>query len=258
MNQETQDMNTPREDKLDGELQLKKSPFVAWLDNFWYHYKWHTLITVFFVAVLTMCVVQMFTRPTYDVNFVVASSYYMDNEQHANYEKVLEEFLPEDYDGNGEKSVNIVAYNIYSDEEIREEQSLAEAETRGFVFNTTHHSKTIENYNTYTMSGECSVYLVSPHLYQTLSTADPSRLMSIKDLYAEDELPAGVTEDGNGIYIKYTHFYKYNEHVRVLPDDMILCFLRPVKFGKNNNEAAFERDKAFFRSIVDYRVTESE
>ena len=48
------------------------SPFMKKLDNFWYHYKWHSLIALFFVLVITVCSVQMCTREEYDIHILYA------------------------------------------------------------------------------------------------------------------------------------------------------------------------------------------
>ena len=254
MNQEEQNVRDEREEKLDGELQVQKSPVLAWLDNFWYHYKWHTIITVFFVTVLTLCLVQLFDRPKYDVNFVMAGTYRLDNEQVADYHKVLSQLLPEDYDGDGEKSVNIMAYQIYSDADAAEEKSKAEAESQQYVFNVKFNNDEMNNFTQYTMTGDCSVYLLSPYLYKSLVSDE--RLLPMSELYTGKNLPTGVTEDGYGININQTHFYQYNPAAQAMPDDMILCILKPLVWGDSSKQENYDKEKAFFCAIADYQVKE--
>ena len=45
----------------------KQSRFLRALDNFWYHYKWHTLIALFFAVVLIVCLVQCVSREKTDL-----------------------------------------------------------------------------------------------------------------------------------------------------------------------------------------------
>ena len=254
MKQEEQEVRYEREEKLDAEFQVQKSPVLAWLDNFWYHYKWHTIISVFFATVLVLCLVQLFDRPKYDVNFVIAGTYRMDNEQVADYSKEINQLVPEDYDGNGEKNVNIMAYQIYSDADAAEEKEKAEAESQQFILNVKFNSDEMNNFTQYTMTGECSVYLLSPYLYKNLLSED--RLLPISELYEGKTLPAGVTQDGYGISINQTHFYRYNPSVQVMPDDMILCILRPLVWGNSSKQEKYEKEKAFFCAIADYQVKE--
>ena len=41
--------------------------FLKWLDNYWYHYKWRTIVILFFAVLLIVCVVQCSTVEKYDL-----------------------------------------------------------------------------------------------------------------------------------------------------------------------------------------------
>ena len=45
---------------------------LKWLENYWYHYKWHTLIVAFFVIMLTVMGVQMCSREDNDIYIIYA------------------------------------------------------------------------------------------------------------------------------------------------------------------------------------------
>lgn len=50
------------------EREIKPRGSVAGkLENFWYHYKWHTLIVLFILLVVTVCTLQMCKKESYDV-----------------------------------------------------------------------------------------------------------------------------------------------------------------------------------------------
>ena len=236
------------ENKPEAELHFEQSPFLKWLDNYWYHYKWPTIIISFFAIVLIILIVQMVTRPKYDVNLVCGSTYRMNASEHVAFEKAVEKFIPEDYDGDGEKSANIIVYEIYSDSEYRE--ALCE-----FAINPSYNADELQNFSQYSMMGEGYVFLVSEYLYQQLKSGD--RLCSMSDLYGSDPIPEGVTEDGYGIYLKETHFYQYTPEIQAMPDDLILCILRKAEFkdGKADVEK-YARYEAFFKAMADYRVKE--
>ena len=40
--------------------------FLKWLDNFWYHHKWKTIISLFLIVVLTVCIAQLVEKEDYD------------------------------------------------------------------------------------------------------------------------------------------------------------------------------------------------
>ncbi len=249
-------LNAP-DDKVEAVSLTETSTAVRKLDNFWYHYKWTVIVVTFFVAVGVVCLVQMLTRPKYDTSVTIATYYRMNSAEYTAFESLMESICPEDFDGNGEKNVNIVIYQFYSEEEIeaaREEMARPDenGETDRFQINLQYNTSEYNNFNQYTMTGETSVYIISPALYTRLLEGD--RLLPIAELYPDGDLPAGVRADGVGIDLKNTDFYKYNPAAKVIPDTAILCFHRATIGGKSSDEAAYEQEKEFFRAIADYAV----
>ena len=60
-----------RNEKIDISPNVK-IPVSKKFENFWYYYKWHTIIGIALVAVVVVLIVQLFTKPSYDVNIVYA------------------------------------------------------------------------------------------------------------------------------------------------------------------------------------------
>ena len=58
-----------------GDPVIVKSGFFAWLDNFWYHYKWHSLIALFLVFAITVCTLQMCDKESYDIHILYAGNH---------------------------------------------------------------------------------------------------------------------------------------------------------------------------------------
>ncbi len=82
--------------------------FKQWIENYWYHYKWHTIIGLFLVITLAVGVTQCATKPKYDGNCVL----YCDRFVNDNTAAALEEQLAKritDTDGNG-----TVAFQVYN------------------------------------------------------------------------------------------------------------------------------------------------
>ena len=241
-------------DKLEAGDITTASPALRWLDNFWYHNKWTFIIVVFFVAVGIICLVQFLSRPEYDTSLVYATHYRMNNEERADFEALLDRICPEDFDGNGEKNVNLVVYQYYSDLEYESEVERFEAESDEFQLNKQYNNDEYNNFNTYTMTGETSVYIISPALYALLMEAD--RLKPLSEIYPDGNLPKGAMADGYGIALKDTDFYQYNPAAQVLPDTAIICLHRPTLAGRGRNEALYADDMAYFRAIADFTVKE--
>lgn len=230
------------------------SPALRWLDNFWYHYKWTFLITVFFVSVGIVCLVQFLSRPKYDTSLAYATHYRMNNQERAEFEALLNRLCPEDFDGNGEKNVNMMVYQIYSDEEFESEVEAYAQRGEVFQINTKYNQDEYNNFNTFTMTGETSVYIISPHLYSLLR--DGERLKPLSEVYPDGNLPKGAMADGFGIRLSDTDFYKYHPEAQVIPDTAILCLHRPTLAGRGQDADLYAHDVAYFRALADFEVQE--
>jgi len=240
------------EEKLEPADLAETSSAMKWLDNFWYHYKWTVIVVIFFVSVITVAIVQFVTRPDYDIHIVYAGCYRMDAAERARFEDTVNSICPRDFNENGEKLVNIRDFQIYSEQEIIEEQSRYEAESDHFEINGKYNADELNSFSNYTLTGDSSVYIISPYLYESLKNAD--RLAPLSELYPDGNLPAGAMEDGFGIALGETDFYRYNPSMQVLQDDLVLCILKPNLVGANSKDKAYGEAKEFFCAVADYRV----
>ena len=247
-------------DKLEAGDILAASPALRWLDNFWYHHKWTVIVVAFFIAVAVVGIVQMVTRPDYDTSVCLASTYRMNKEERADLESLLERICPEDFNRDGKKMVNIVEYQIYSEEEFMAEAESYAAETNEdgvadqFQINRKYNADEYKNFSNFTMTGETSVYILSPYLYGILRDAE--RLKPLSEVYGDSARPAGALVDGFGIALSETDFYQYNPAAQVYPENAILCIHKPTLAGRSKNEARYAEDVAFFCAIADFEVKE--
>lgn len=72
--------------------------------NFWYHYKAHTILSLFMVTALTIGITQCSTRPDYDAEIVLYTRNFYSAEQ---VEKLTEFLTPYFDDANGDGEVLI-------------------------------------------------------------------------------------------------------------------------------------------------------
>ena len=241
-------------DKLEAGDIKTASPVLRWLDNFWYHYKWTFIIASFFVIVGIICLVQFLTRPKYDSSLAYATYYRMNNEERAEFEELLNRFCPEDFDGNGEKKINVMVYQIYSDEEYESEAEAYRQRGEEFQINTKYNLDEYNNFNSFTMTGETSVYIISPYLYGLLVGGD--RLKPLSELYSDGNLPKGAMADGFGIQLSETDFYRYNPAAQAIPENAILCLHQPTLAGRSKEADLYADDVAFFRALAEFEVEE--
>lgn len=255
--QRISDTETVREDKLEAVSLTESSKTLRKLDNFWYHYKWTVIVVTFFVTVGIICFVQFFSRPKYDTSIAIATSYRMKEDEYEAFEALVEELLPDDFDGNKKKNVNVIMYQYYSPAEIEQERAEAALrETDAFIINQQYNNSELGAFTNLTMTGETSVCVVSPDIYAQL--IEKKRLLPISDLYGADTLPAGVRDDGRGIDLQKTDLYKYNPAMQVLPENSILCILYPSVSGHSSHEENYKQEQLFFRALADFDVEDGE
>ena len=63
-----------RKNEFDGDVKIR-TPFMEKLENFWYHYKIHTVAVLFGVFVLMILLVQCLGKVEYDAHILYAGSY---------------------------------------------------------------------------------------------------------------------------------------------------------------------------------------
>lgn len=82
------------------------------VSNFWYHHKWAVVACICAVAVIAVCVLQMFSRPAYDCQVMLYVSSFVDKNTSDTLKAQLEKYCP-DTNGDGEVNVLIIDCCIY-------------------------------------------------------------------------------------------------------------------------------------------------
>ena len=101
--------------------------FLRWLDNFWYHYKWHTIIIGTAAIFLIVCMTQFATKEKVDAYVLYAgeSSFYV-SDLYA-MEDAFEQ-VSSDLNKDGKKTVKITDITVMTNEQIKENQLLIPSE----------------------------------------------------------------------------------------------------------------------------------
>ena len=72
-----------------------------WLDNFWYHNKWKTIIIAFFVIVFIIGFVQCMKKTDADISILYVGPEVVTGEEYDAMETSLESRVDTDYNGDG-------------------------------------------------------------------------------------------------------------------------------------------------------------
>lgn len=228
-----------------GEIK-EKSPFLKWLDNFWYHNKIPTIIIFFILFVVIVCTLQMCTaEESADFTVMYSGPYMMTGGQREGVRSVLNAITPDD---DTDRSTDIISYHVLSEEQIKKKAAETDVDGRPlYEVNRSYYTKEYESYNNMLMTGEISICMLDPWLYQSLEGA--GRLKRLEDVLGEK--PQGAI-GACGVRLGDTELYKYYDALQVLPEDTVLCVLTPYVFGATSKQDFFEANVELFRAIVNF------
>lgn len=197
-----------------------KSPFLLWLDNFWYHYKWHTLIALFLAVVLIVGIGQMCRKNKYDVFIMYAGAHDVQRKSAtgvSEYETLLQGLkkITQDYDSDGEVSVSFLPLFLPSSAEIEELNK-----QDGVEINTALIADNSEIFNTNIVYSNYYLCFLSRTIYENYrTTAGVDIFMPLAEyvdgtdaeLYAPDAILLSSTAFG-----KSAGFSSF-------PEDTVIC-----------------------------------
>lgn len=220
------------------------------LDNFWYHHKWKTIIGLFFLIVIVVCTVQMCSKESQKSDLVVVCAgpygFTTNGEGLENLQKYLSVCLPEDFDKNGEKRVSVVSYTIYSEEQIK-------AMDRDAAAIASHNnSPNYQSFYQHLGTGEFSVAFVDPFLYEELAAKNEC-LIDITAVFGKSPENGLYKTLANGTTVCYgirlgdSALYE-NNALKVLPEDTVLCLVGSAYFG---NDRDYENAVRYFAALLE-------
>lgn len=246
-------------------MHFKKGKFSAWLENFFYHYKWHTIVSLFLVITVIICSVQFCSRDKYDAYVLYAGSRDIRSIQNENdiseYSKVyksLTEVVP-DFDENGEKMPSLEALYMLSSEEIKKiEEELREQKENGEESYELNYSLLQTNNQTFRdrmLYGEFYVCLISKNLYESYKTLDGVQIFTPLAPYVHEGTEIEYLDD-SAIYLHSTAFGAL-PGISDMPSDTVVV-LRSISaisshFDKKGNEENFKRSEQIVENIINYR-----
>ena len=243
------------EENKSGDIKIE-SPFLKKLENFFYHYKWHTLIAGFFVFVLMLCVFQTCKKTTYDGYVLYAGGKSLraieENETEStfvNLYKALGVYVG-DYNEDGERNLSFTDIYLPSDEEIRE------LEAEGSV-NYSLLNNNDELFRNNMLSGDYYVCMISEHLFAEWTKENNPFTPIAPYLPSGAEIDEG---DGDGSYRLASDYGVYLNSTPIkdkpgfkhLPDDTVICFRKYSKASSpgKRGKILYENSEKLIRAIL--------
>ncbi len=219
-----------------------ESKLLRWWDNYWYHYKWHTIIGLFVIFLVFFCVMQAVNDPKEDTLVVYCGPFGFQSEEMEDLREAMNRIMPEDFDGSGEKYTEIVRYQVFSEAELENDR---EANGGQGMINPAYNAKQLSDFNSFMSFGEASIYFVSEHIYGIIK--DRGVLKPLSD--ALGQVPDNAY-DAYAIRLKDTHYYAIEPALRMLPEDTLVCITAPYQLGTSSDPEMYDRSLCMFKSII--------
>lgn len=237
-------------------IAIKSNKFLVWLDNFWYHYKWHTIATVFIVVVLGVCLIQCATTNKSEVVFTYAGpkEFVTAPDEKISLNSALSNVIKEQY--GAEANANVNTFLIYSAEQIKEiESELDENKKPKYKVDTAFNTQEIAAFDEFSRSGASFILLLDPFMYQRLidNSGNSERLVTLASVFGET--PEGA-RDQYSVRLGDTQIYKDSPELRVLPADTVVCLHGKLILSTKQNE--YDKQVEVFKSFARLADLEAE
>ncbi len=211
-----------------------QSKFLRWLDNFWYHYKWQTIAVLVVAVLLAVTLPQCGKSKDGSVTVTFAGGYVMSRDEQQGLKNVLQALT--------EDGITLGQYSIFTEEEIEKNNTYKDPNTgeekvdlAGKANDRKYNLDRIQNLQSYIMTGDCGVWIVSPYVFENwfdgkVQVVENKRL---------GDLPVWETYGA----------------VRFLSPDCRVILTRSV-FGETAKDKTFEAVKAYYDGLTGAAKTE--
>lgn len=211
-----------------------KMTFTEKIENYWYHYKWPTIIGAFFIIVIAICTVQCATNKDADAMIMYAGNYAVPDDYK---ERSLEGIMKKDYNGDGEKRVDVFQLVLNVVEKSGEYE----------YYDAVGQNEELQRLEIEFYTGQSVIYILHPYIYEQYRNV----MMPLSEILGE--VPDGVAYDDRAI--KLSELPSYSETtLGFYPEECVLCIrnkrTQDNLVSRKDRDEYYEANKRFFCDIV--------
>ena len=250
------------EEKYEGGEIAIQSPWMKKIENFWYHYKWHSLIALFLVLTVVICSVQMCGREEYDVYVLYAGpdDVQMTASEGLSDYRILHSSLKlvtADYDENGSVTPNLQTLFLPSEEQIQQINQMHKEENTGKEVQTQLVMQNAEQFDGLMTISEYYLCFLSEENYLSYRAKTDGFFVSLTSYVAGADVTyyEGATD---AVYLHSTALGSL-PGFEVLDEGTLIC-LRSVsevakRADRKGSEKNFFRAEQTLKNIFAYTVS---
>ena len=224
------------------------------IENFWYHYKWHTIVTAFVVVVGVILILQLCTKVEYDLNILYAgekniTTTSLSGDGNSEYLSILSalESVGNDENDDGNVSFNLQKLYILSEKELES----ALGGIKDPMQKASLESKMQENYDTlynYIMFGDYYLYFLSEDIFHDYEERFESSIFASISEYTKAGGEYSYAGDG-GIYLSSLGIYEATD-LSLLPPDTVVCIRLPGVLGARDDGKSYAAAEDLLKKIL--------
>ncbi len=226
----------------------------SWLDNFWYHYKWHTIVSVFLIIVFGVCIGQMQSKEKVDAYVMYAGPTAFLAADIYDLQDAFEAVMP-DLNGDGKKVVQFIDVTVLTDAQIKANMDKAEKEGVEYKPDMKYIADARQKFKLQLAAGDAYLLLLDPQMYA--EDYGIGMYEKLSDIGIESE----YANDDSSIRFKETDFGSYMPIFDKLPDDTLLCFRRMNVTSKGRGkkeQAKYDNQLELLKEVISFNTVESD
>lgn len=222
---------------------------LKWLDNYWYHNKWKTLIALFFIVVLALLIAQTATREDYEVSVLYVGPRVVQSGEKAAICTALRQIVPDE--ASAESDAGLIDIWLMTEQQQKAYYESADDALSLLLYND-QESKTA--WTQQISAGEASICFLDPAWYEIVCENEGfvplQELLGSQPTYAVDAYAVRLCD---------TPFGQYFSALSIFPEDTLVAFRCPKVtsfFGRKQMDEQYELQKKAFISLMQFTFPE--
>lgn len=225
-----------------------------WFENYWYHYKWHTIVGLFAVIFAVILIGQMIAKDDIDANVIYAGPYLFASSEIYGVQNAFAQVMRDDYTGDGKKTAVLIDITMLTEQQMTDKKAEAEAEgINDLILSPNDNREMKKKFNLEIFAGESIICLFDPYWFDYINEA--SGLLPLNE--ALGYMPEYALNE-YGVYLKDTNFGQYFTIFEGLPDDTILCIRRmtttSIFKGVSKEQDRYDNHLQIFKDIFAFEL----
>ena len=225
-----------------------------WLDNFWYHNKWKTIMISFFLIVFIIGFVQCMQKTDADVSILYVGPEVVTGEEYDAMEKSFESRLDIDYNDDGKITVQITDRVYLSAEQLEEKKEAAKDEGEALYYDTTAMKNSLDQARQWIQSGSMLIAVMDYEVYKTFESVKGSLFVPLTEYL--DEVPEYAYDDFSLVF-KDIPYVQFADVFDPIAEDTVIVLIRPTwtsSLGKDEAKDRYLSHEALMKKLVAFQL----